>query len=75
MARAKKEIERHLAILETQLQGTEWLVANRYGLAEVCYTPFVQFFRLMEVTPPSAVAAWTARMLARPSAAATQPPA
>ena len=74
MDQAKKEIEKHLEILERQLQGKEYLVGNRYTLVEVCYTPFVEFFPLMEITPPAAVAAWTARMLARPSAQQTKPP-
>jgi glutathione S-transferase len=73
MAQAKKEIEKHLDILESQLQGKEYLVGDRYTLVETCYTPFVEFFSLVEVTPPSAVAAWTARMLQRPSAQATKP--
>ncbi len=73
MAQAKKEIEKHLEILEPQLQRKEYLVGNRYTLVEVCYTPFVEFFPLLEVTPPPAVAAWTARMLQRPSAQATKP--
>jgi len=73
MAQAKKEIEKHLGILERQLQGKQYLVADRYTLAEVCYTPFVDFFPLMEVTPPQAVAAWTKRLLERPSAQQTKP--
>ena len=73
MAQAKKEIEKHLGILERQLQGKQYLVADRYTLAEVCYTPFVDFFPLMEVTPPEAVAAWTKRLLERPSAQQTKP--
>ena len=73
MAQAKKEIEKHLGILERQLQGKQYLVADRYTLAEVCYTPFVEFFPLMEVTPPQAVAAWTKRLLERPSAQQTKP--
>jgi glutathione S-transferase len=73
MAQAKKEIERHLAIVERQLAGKEWMVGDRWGIVEVCYTPFVEFLPLMEITPPPAVAAWTARMLARPSARATKP--
>ena len=75
MALAKKEIEKHLEILETQLRGKTWLVAERYTLVEVCYTPFVEFFPLMEITPPPAVAAWTTRMLDRPSARETKPSA
>lgn len=73
MAQAKKEIERHLDVVEKQLSGREWMVGNAYSLVEVCYTPFVQFFPLMEVVPPPGVAAWTERMLARPSAVATAP--
>ncbi len=73
MAQAKKEIEKHLEILEQQLQGKQFLVGERYTLVEVCYTPFVEFFPLMEITPPPAVAAWTARMLERPSAQASKP--
>ncbi|MFI5396859.1 MAG: glutathione S-transferase family protein [Candidatus Binatia bacterium] len=74
MAQAKKEIEKHLEVLENQLKGREYLVADRYSLVEVCYTPFVEFFSLVEVAPPAAVAAWTARMLERPSAKETRPP-
>ena len=74
MAQAKKEIEKHLAIVERQLAGREWMVGDRYSLVEVCYTPFVEFFPLMEVTPPRAVAAWARRMLDRPSARETKPP-
>jgi len=74
MAQAKKEIEKHLAIVERQIAGREWMVGDRYSLVEVCYTPFVEFLPLMEVTPPPAVAAWTERMLARPSARETKPP-
>jgi len=75
MAQAKKEIEKHLEIVEQQLTGKEYLVGNRYSLVEVCYTPFVEFLGLMEITPPPAVAAWVQRMLDRPSAQQTKPAA
>src|SRR5438093_3568821 len=52
MAQAKKEIEKHLGIVEKQIAGREWMVADRYSLVEVCYTPFVEFLPLMEITPP-----------------------
>jgi len=74
MAQAKKEIEKHLEILEMQLAGKSYMVGDRYGLVEVCYTPFVEFFPLMEIAPPPAVAAWVGRMLERPSAQETKPP-
>jgi glutathione S-transferase len=73
MAQAKQEIERHLAIVERQIAGRDWMVGDRYSLVEVCYTPFVEFLPLMEITAPPAVAAWTARMLERPSARETKP--
>jgi len=73
MAQAKSEIEKHLEIVERQLGDREYMVGDRYTLVEVCYTPFVQFLPLMEVTPPPAVAAWSARMLSRPSALKTAP--
>lgn len=75
MAQAKSEIEKHLEIVETQIKGKQHMVGDRYTLVEVCYTPFVQFFPLMEITPPPAVAAWTKRMLDRPSAQQTKPAA
>jgi glutathione S-transferase len=73
MTQAKKEIEQHLAILERQIDGKPYMVGDRYSLVEVCYTPFVEFFPLMEITPPPAVAKWVSRMLERPSAQATRP--
>jgi len=75
MAQAKKEIEKHLEIVEQQLPGKQYLVGDRYSLVEVCYTPFVEFLGLMEITPPPAVAAWVQRMLDRPSAQQTKPAA
>jgi len=73
MAQAKQEIEQHLEKVEQVLTGKEYLVGNTYGLVEVCYTPFVEFLPLMEITPPPHVAAWTTRILERPSAQATRP--
>ncbi|HVN88109.1 MAG TPA: glutathione S-transferase family protein [Candidatus Binatia bacterium] len=73
MAQAKKEIEKHLGILDAQLAGKRFLVGDRYSLVEVCYTPFVEFFPLMEITPPPNVAAWTKSLLERPSAVQTKP--
>ena len=75
MAQAKSEIEKHLAILEGQIAGKQFVVGDRYSLVEICYTPFVQFLPLMEVTPPPAVASWVARLLARPCATKTVPAA
>jgi len=74
MGHAKTEIERHLAIVERQIAGREWMVGDAYSLVEVCYTPFVEFLPLMEITPPPTVAGWVARMLERPSAKETKPP-
>ena len=73
MAEAKTEIEEHLAILDKQLAEKTYLVAEQFSLADVCYAPFLEFLPLMEITPPAAVAAWSDRLLARPSAVATRP--
>lgn len=73
MAQARGEIEKHLEIVERQLAGREYLVGDQYTLADVTYTPFLQFLPLMEIAPPPAVAAWAARLLDRPSARASAP--
>ena len=73
IADAKAEIEKHFTILDKQLTGKTYLVAEQFSLAEVCYAPFLEFLPLMEITPPGAVAAWSERLLARPSAVSTRP--
>jgi glutathione S-transferase len=67
MAAAGKEIESHLAVLETQLTG-EWLVGDRFTLADLVYMPFLHFLPLMEISPPPRIAAWAERLRSRPSA-------
>ena len=73
MADAKAEIEKHLAILEKHLAGKTYLVGENFSLADVAYAPFLEFLPLMEIAPPPAVAAWSERLLSRPSAKETQP--
>src|SRR5271169_4129364 len=43
MAEAKREIEKHLAILDKLLDGKTFLVAEQFSLADVCYVPFLEF--------------------------------
>lgn len=74
MAQAKSDIEKHLEIVEQQLGRSEYLVGDRFTLADIAYAPFLQFLPLMEIAPPPAVAAWRERLLARPSAKETHPP-
>ena len=73
MAEAMAEIEKHLAILEKHLAGKNYLVAEQFSLADVCYAPFLEFLPLMEITPSPTIAAWSERLLARPSMVATRP--
>lgn len=73
IARARKKIESHLSILEDALKDKTFLVAERFSLAEICYLPFLEFLPLMEITPPPGVAAWSRRLMDRPSARATKP--
>jgi glutathione S-transferase len=70
-AQMRADIGKHLQILDGQLGDNDYVVGNRYSLVEVCYTPFVAFFELMEVTPPPRIAAWSKRILSRPSAQQT----
>jgi glutathione S-transferase len=72
IAEAKAEIEKHLAILDQHLAAKTYLVAEQFSLADVCYTPFLEFLPLMEITPPAAIAAWSERLLSRPSAVTTR---
>src|SRR6266568_4574497 len=73
MAQAKAEVEKHLAVVERQLGGGKFLVGDRFTLADLCYLPFLEFLPLAEIEPPPAVAAWTERLLTRPSALETKP--
>jgi glutathione S-transferase len=73
IAEAKAEIEKHFAILSQHLAARTYLAAEQFSLADVCYMPFLEFLPMMEITPPTAVAAWSERLLARPSAIATRP--
>ena len=75
MAEAKGEIEKHLTIVDRQLAGKEYLVCGMFTLADLCYLPFLEFLPIMVIAPPTNVAAWRERLLARPSAKETKPPA
>ncbi len=75
MDAATVEIKKHLVLLEAQLTGKQYLVAEQFTLADLCYMTLLHFLPVMEITPPPTVAAWVERLLARPSAAATQPDA
>ncbi len=72
-ARPRRRGWRHLELLAPQLGGNRWLLGEQYTLADVCYTPFAQFFATLGLAPPPAVAAWAERLLDRPSARATTP--
>jgi len=70
---AKAEIEKHLGILDAELSGKTYLVAEQFTLADLCYLPFVEFLPLMEIEAPPNVAAWVERLLARPGAQGSRP--
>lgn len=74
MARAQKQIQRHLSALEERLQNRAYL-CDAYSLADICYAPFLHFRELLEVPFPPAVEAWAIRLLQRPAMMATIPPA
>lgn len=70
---ASEQIAKHLKILDAQLAGQDYLVDDRYTLADLAYIPFLEFLPLMVNTVPDNVAAWRTRLLARPSSMQTKP--
>ncbi len=73
MEKAKAKIEKHLSILEPEIQGKEYLSGDRFTLADVCYAPFLQFLPTLEVTPGPAIQSWAGRVVERPSVRETRP--
>jgi len=73
MEAARKEIDRHLVIIERELGDRPFLVGDAFTLADVAYLPFLHFLALMEVSAGPRVKSWADRVLARPSAQATVP--
>jgi len=74
---AHDAIAAHLDVLERRLAGRAWLVGE-YSLADVCYAPVLTVMdrvglgHLIAARP--AVAAWVARVSARPAVRDTAPP-
>lgn len=73
IASAQAGIAKHLGILETHLAGHDYLIADRYTLADIAYIPFLEFLPLMVDAIPTHVADWRERLLARPSSIQTKP--
>jgi glutathione S-transferase len=73
MEAARKEIDRHLLIIERELGERPYLVGEAFSLADVAYLPFLHFLAMMEVSTGPRVQAWAERILGRPSARATVP--
>lgn len=71
---ARRGIAAHLAIVSAQLGEREYLVADRFTLADLAYCILTPFVALFELELPANVSAWFARIEARPSATATFPP-
>jgi glutathione S-transferase len=73
MAQAKADIERHLAIVEQTLGTRDYLVGREFSVADIGYLPFLHFLPLLAIEPGPRLAAWSRRLLNRPSALATAP--
>ena len=67
IGQAKEGIEKHLLVVDGQLVGKSYLVAETFTLGDLCYLPFLEFLPLMEITPPANVAAWAQRLLSSAS--------
>lgn len=74
ITRGQKQITRHYGILSRQLGDKEFLVADKFTLAEVCYMPFLHFSDLLEVEMPDNLVAYKDRLMGRSSAVDTVPP-
>lgn len=74
MAKASAEIGKHLEIVARELGNDDYLVGNRFSLADICYAPTLEFLDLLETDVPDVVNAWAERLLSRPSAQQTKPP-
>lgn len=75
IAKASADIAKHLKILDRQLEGVDYLVHDRYTLADIAYIPFLQFLPIMVETasiPPN-VAQWSRLLLSRASSVETAP--
>lgn len=66
------EVDKHLALVGRALGDREWLVGDALSLADLAYAIVSPFVELCELNPPANVAAWLARIEARPSAQATR---
>lgn len=75
IAKASADIGKHLMILDRQLEGVDYLVHDRYTLADIAYIPFLQFLPIMveAASIPANVAAWSKRLLSRSSSLETVP--
>lgn len=73
MQEAQAKIAKHFVVLESQLQKSEYLVGDRFTLADLCYAPFLQFLPMLEVTAGPATRSWVDRVLVRPSIMQTRP--
>lgn len=74
MGAASAAIAKHLEVLDGQLQGKRYLVAERFTLADLCYLPFLHFMDLLDVTPMANVSRWAEGLAARETSKATAPP-
>ncbi len=73
MAVASAELQKQLALLESQLGDRDFLVGDAFSLADVVHLPLLHFIDLMDVEVGPRVRAWSERLAARPSAIATVP--
>lgn len=73
IGKAQADLGKHLQILSTQLGDADYLVGGEYSLADIAYIPFLEFLPIMDLTVPANLAAWSARLLARPSSIQTKP--
>lgn len=70
-ARARTDVEEHLKILEGALAGKEYLVGDRFSIADLHLASWMEYVRMMgfDLAGYPQITAWVARCSARPACA------
>lgn len=63
----------NLDILAKELFDSNYLVAEQFTLADICYAPFLPYLSLMGITPPEELNVWIKTLISRESVQAVLP--
>jgi glutathione S-transferase len=68
-ARAKKEIGEHLALIDKEIAGKQYLVGEKFTFADLAVAGFVPFLSMIgvDITPYKNLQGWVGRCTSRPA--------